>query len=269
MIDTHTHYAHSRFDEDREAMLEKAFRTGVDAMINIAITYESNEQMNAMFAPHDNIFYAIGIHPCRISEEDCANVSHRLAGLHSFADWPKTVAIGETGLDYYREDDPDRQQIQRDWFRRHIELALEKKLPLVLHVRGEGAMEDVIRILDSYSLPEMPGVCHCFVGNPDEAEQLLNRGFLLGIGGQVTHRKMKDLRDSMKMIPMESILLETDCPFLAPAGHDSKRNSSDSLPLIVKVISQLKNVPEKTVIQMTNENAKKLFSRMKLEEQEG
>ena len=268
MIDTHTHYAHSQFEEDREEMLKKAFDSGVEGLINIAITYESNEQMRKMFEAYDNIFLSVGIHPCRITEEDQANVEDRLEGLASYAAWSETVAIGETGLDYFRVTEEEQQAVQRQWFRYHIELALRKKLPLVLHIRGEGAMKDALEILGAYQLPKYPGVCHCFVGNPEEAQALMKLGFLFGIGGLVTQRKLKDLRESMKMIPLESILLETDCPFLAPAGHDSKRNSSDSLPLIVKVIAQLKSVTEEQVIRQTTENAKKVFPRITIREKE-
>ena len=262
MIDTHTHYAHAQFDEDRYEMLEKAFDSGVDALINIAITYESNEEMRHMFRNYDKVFLSVGIHPCRITEEDCQDVEGRLNGLRSYVDWPETVAVGETGLDYYRVLDEENQKIQREWFRYHIELAIEKNLPLVLHIRGEGAMKDALEILGSYELPELPGVCHCFVGNPEEAEALMQMGFLFGIGGLVTQRRLKDLRESMKVIPLESILLETDCPFLAPAGYDSKRNASDALPLVVKVIGQLKGVTEEEVVRVTDENAKRVFRKL-------
>ncbi len=263
MIDTHTHYAHGQYDEDREETLKKAFDAGVESLINIAITYESNEQMREMFREYDNIFYTVGIHPCRITEEDCTKWEERLEGLSYFADQEKVVAIGETGLDYFKEQDPKKQEIQRIWFARHIELALSKDLPLVLHVRGEGAMKDALEILDRYSLPDHPGVCHCFVGNSKEALEWMNRGFLLGIGGQITHRRVKELRESIGMIPLESILLETDCPFLAPAGYDSKRNGSDALPFIVRVIAQLKQMTEEDVIRESTKNAKHLFGKMK------
>lgn len=263
MIDTHTHYAHPQFDEDRNAMLEKAFEKGVDALINIAITYESNEEMRQMFEKESRVFYSIGIHPCRITEEDCENVTDRIENLRSYTKWEKAVAIGETGLDYYRVTEEEKQEIQRQWFRRHIELSIETGLPLVLHIRGEGAMKDALDILDCYELSKKPGVCHCFVGNPEEAKALMEKGFLFGIGGLVTQRRLKDLRESMKILPLESILLETDCPFLAPAGYESKRNASDALPLIVKVISQLKGVTEEEVIAQTDENAKKLFAKIK------
>ena len=264
MIDTHTHYAHYQYDEDRAEALAKAFDSGVKALINIAITYESNEQMREMFKEYDNIFFSVGIQPCRITEEDCANAKERLAGLKDYADWDKAVAIGETGLDYLKETEEEKREIQRQWFRHHIELALEKELPLVLHIRGEGAMKDALAIMNSYDLPDIPGVCHCFVGSPDEAEALMNMGFLFGIGGLITQRRLKDLRTSMKMIPLESILLETDCPFLAPAGYDSKRNGSDSLPLIVKVIANLKGVTEEEVIKQTTENTKKVFHKIRM-----
>ena len=266
MIDTHTHYAHHQFDEDREEMLKKAFDSGVDVLINIAITYESNEEMRQMFQSYENVFLSVGIHPCRITEEDCNDVKGRLEGLSDYADWPETVAIGETGLDYYRVEDENQQRIQKEWFRYHIELALNKGLPLVLHIRGEGAMEDGLEILKSYDLPEVPGVCHCFVGNPDEAKALMDLGFCFGIGGLITQRRLKDLRESMKMIPLESILLETDCPFLAPAGYDSKRNASDALPLVVKVIANLKGVTEEEILKVTDQNAKKVFSKLKIQE---
>ncbi|MBE5954836.1 MAG: TatD family deoxyribonuclease [Lachnospiraceae bacterium] len=264
MIDTHTHYAHPQFDKDREEMLQKAFENGVRALVNIAITYESNEQMREMFKDYDNVYLSVGIHPCRITEEDCDHLEERLERLRSFADWQETVAIGETGLDYYRVTEEEQQAVQRQWFRFHIELALEKKLPLVLHIRGEGAMKDALEILQSYELSKYPGVCHCFVGNPEEAQDLMNMGFLFGIGGLVTQRRLKDLRESMKVIPLSSVLLETDCPFLAPAGYDSKRNASDALPLVVKVIAQLKGVTEEEVIEQTTKNAETVFLKMRM-----
>ena len=216
-----------------------------------------------MFADYDNVYLSVGIHPCRITEEDCMHRDDRLMGLASYADWEKTVAIGETGLDYYKVTEEEKQEVQRQWFRHHIELAMDKKLPLVLHIRGEGAMKDAFDILDSYELGEMPGVCHCFVGNPEEAERLKEMGFLFGIGGLITQRRLKDLRESINVIPLESILLETDCPFLAPAGYDSKRNASDALPLVVKVIAHLKGVTEEEVLRVTDENARRLFAKLR------
>ena len=172
---------------------------------------------------------------------------------------PEVVAIGEIGLDYYWEKDPQVQKKQRDWFLRQMELARELTLPVIIHSRD--AAEDTLQLMKEIKAEQIPGVVHCFSYSPELAEEYVKMGYYIGIGGVVTFKNSKKLKETAARIPLNHILLETDCPYLAPEPFRGKRNSSLNLPYVAKEIALLKGITEEEVIRTTRENALRLFSK--------
>ena len=167
----------------------------------------------------------------------------------------KVVAIGEIGLDYYwNEPEPE---VQKHWFVRQLQLAREVNLPIVVHSRD--AAKDTLDIIKAEKAYEMGGVIHCFSYSLEMAKEYLNMGFYLGIGGVVTFNNGKKLKEVVSYMPIEQLVLETDCPYLSPVPNRGKRNSSLNLPYVVKAISELKGIPEERVIEITRENARRMY----------
>lgn len=254
IFETHAHYDHRRFNKNREELLKQVLDSGVDYIINPAIPFESNFTMREKLGSFEQIWFATGIHPAYIPVDEMQD-DMRLMHLRKFTKDSRTVAIGETGLDYYHSTvGKERQEL---WFRRQIELAQEVKLPLILHVRD--ADEDALNILNDYHFHEFAGILHCFHGNRILAEEYINRGFLLGIGGTLTYPDMDEFCQAVREVPLEKMVLETDAPFLTPDGWDEKPNSSLSLTYIAEQIALLKGITQEEVIESTYKTAKLLF----------
>lgn len=266
IIDTHVHYDHKRFSCGRELVLESVKSSGVDVVINPAISMESNYRMREMFDSgiYDWIYYGVGIHPrCVLGDmgEDFSEDSDKEKILRNLAKKSKVVAIGETGLDYHNDPGVIEKERQKNWFRKMIEIAKDVKLPLIIHIRGDAAHKDAIEILKEYSfvVDVPPGVIHCFQGDKNIAKIYTEMGFKLGIGGMVTYPSEIVLRETVKNLSLEHIVLETDCPFLPPEGFGRKRNSSESLSIIAKSISDLTGKSITEIYEITNHNARKIF----------
>ena len=263
MYDSHVHYDHKRFDCGRRELLNKMHAEGLSYCINAAIGFETNADMIRALDRYDWIYYAMGLHPNCIEESD-ENDSFYEAEIRRLAAHPKVVAIGEAGLDYHRfnlEDDPEHVariiERQKVWFRKLIRISIDMNLLLILHVRN--AYEDGLKILDEFS-KEKGGVIHCFASNTAVAKEYIKRGFLLGIGGKVTHEEEVELRECVRELPLEYMLLETDSPYVMPAGGEGKRNTSENLGLIVKEIARIKGISEEEVVRVTEGNLR-LFIR--------
>lgn len=252
-IDTHTHLHHKRFNRDRNEIMEQADRAGVKMMIEVPIEYESNVTMREVLHGCSNVKFAVGIHPTRVWEEtDRAAWMEKIAHL---AGLPGTVAIGEVGLDHcHAETEVWREQ--ELWFGDFLELAKQMKLPVILHVRD--AFEDAVRVLCEHGDENgYRGVVHCFYGTWDEAKQYLELGFYLGFGGAIT-RDIPEVKEMVKNVPLERIVLETDCPFLVPDPLEG-RNSPVNIPVIAKAIAYLKGISVAEVETVTTKNAMELF----------
>ncbi len=265
MYDSHVHYDHKRFDCGRSELLNKMHVEGLEFCINAAIGFETNEVMLRALDRYDWIYYAMGLHPNCIEESD-ENDEFYEAEIRRLAGHPKVVAIGEAGLDYHSfkpDDDPERVariiERQKVWFRKLIRISIDMGLPLILHVRN--AYDDGLKILDEFS-EEKRGVIHCFASNTAVAKEYIKRGFLLGIGGKVTHEEEKELRECVRELPLECMLLETDSPYVMPTGGEGKRNTSENLGLIVKELARIKEVSEDEVVSVTEGNAKQIFLRL-------
>ena len=181
--------------------------------------------------------------------------------IEQAAEHKKAVAVGEIGLDYYWDKEPQVQENQRYWFKRQLELAKEKDLPVIIHSRD--AAEDTMQILKETPMREMPGVIHCYSYSVEMAREFLKMGYDIGVGGVLTFKNAKKLRAVVEEIPLERILLETDCPYMAPEPHRGERNSSLFIPYVVEKIAEIKSISTEEVLQTTNANAKKLFARVK------
>ena len=251
IFDTHAHYDDEDFDVDREALLSEMKAAGVSHIINIGASLESTKRSLELSKQYDFIYAAVGVHPSDTKELN----EETFAWLSKQCDLPKVVAVGEIGLDYYW-DEPDRA-IQKEWFARQIWLGREKKLPLVIHSRD--AAQDTIDIMKSEKAEEAGGILHCFSYTKETAKIFLDMDFSFGIGGVITFKNAKKLKEAVKYIPINKIVIETDCPYLSPEPNRGKRNSSLNLPYVIKAIAEIKNLSEEEVLKATYENAKKIY----------
>lgn len=269
-IDSHVHYDMKAFNKDRETVLADIRQSGIDKVVNAAITFESNYEMREKLGMYDWIYYSVGIHPNRVGTDDSVDERWETGLLSLTVDKDKTVAVGETGLDFYRLNRNERGEFDEEsvlklarqykWFRKQIKLAICMDLPLILHVRN--AHTEAIDILKEYAedFPEVnAGVVHCFNGTLDEAIEYIRMGFSIGIGGLICDEENSTLRDAVVGIPINKILLETDCPYVVPKGINEKRNSSLNLPMIAEAVAKIKGMDIAEVVNSTTNNTRVLF----------
>lgn len=251
IFDTHAHYDDEAFDIDRESLLSTLPQQEINYVVNASSTVESVDKVLALADRYSYIYGAVGIHPNETGELN----EERFQWLRERAKHPKNVAIGEIGLDYHW-DTPERE-IQKEWFVRQLGLAGEMNLPVIIHSRD--AANDTYQILKEAQAETIGAIIHCFSYGIEQARQYLNMGFYLGIGGVVTFTNAKRSKEVVEFAPLEQLVLETDCPYLAPVPNRGKRNSSLNLPYVVKEIARLKNTDYETVVRVTSENAKKFY----------
>lgn len=255
IFDTHAHYDDDAFDEDREILLQELSGQGIARVVNVGASLASCRKTIDLMEKYDYIYGAIGIHPSETKElteesfswlrEQCA--SRRGAG--------KCVAVGEIGLDYYWEE-PDHGT-QKKWFVRQLDLARELKLPVIIHSRD--AAKDTVDIMTAEHASEIGGVVHCYSYTKETARIFLDMGFYFGIGGVLTFKNAKKLKEAVEYIPMDRIVLETDCPYLAPEPNRGKRNSSLNIPYVITAMAQLKGIAEEEVRAACWSNAHELY----------
>lgn len=251
IFETHAHYEDDAFDIDRRELLEKLPEQGIEYVVNVSSGVTTVDKVIALAEQYSYIYATAGIHP-----GDSMNLNEELfEWLRGRAKHPRVVAIGEIGLDYYW-DTPDRE-IQKLWFARQMELARECKLPLVIHSRD--AANDTYRMMKEAKADELGAIIHCFGYGVEQARQYLNMGFYLGIGGVVTFTNGKKLKEVVAYAPIEQLVLETDCPYLAPVPHRGERNNSLYLDYVATEIAKIKGMEAEDVIRITNDNAKKLY----------
>lgn len=252
IFETHAHYEDAAFDEDRRELLESLPKHNIEYVVNISSGLKTVEQSINLADNYDYIYASVGIHP----EYSMMMNEERLLWLKEKAKHPKVLAIGEIGLDYYW-DTPDRDT-QKEWFVRQMEMAKENGKPLVVHSRD--AANDTFNLMKESKADEVGAVLHCFGYGVEQARQYLNMGCYLGIGGVVTFKNGRKLKEVVAFSPLEQMVLETDSPYLSPDPHRGKRNSSLNLPYIVQEIANIKNIDYDTVVRITNENAKKFYN---------
>ena len=255
IIDTHTHYHHRRFDSDRNTVLENIYNAGVSKIIEVPISYESNEDVISLSVKYPWVFHAVGIHPNQTVLHEKGEMDILIECIKSYAAKNGAAAVGEIGLDYKRVQEEKLQAYQREWFARFIELASELDKPMILHVREAAA--DALDILRSFRR-SFSGVVHCFSEDYDISRQYMDMGFAIGVGGSLTYGTSENVRDAVKKVPADMILLETDAPFLTPAGCTGK-NTSCSIPTVVSVLAQIRREECGDIIRQTAKNAERIF----------
>ena len=249
VIDTHCHLCDKRFDKDREAVIERAHAAGVRAFVEIAHEPEIVERAHALAARHPDLFLCVGVHP---SESARVPDGYR-ATLLDHAGHARVVAIGETGLDFYRDYAP--RDVQEKWFRAQIAVADQKGLPVVIHQRS--ALEDTLAILEE-TRPAAGGVLHCFDDGPAAVERAHALGFKLGLGGCLTYGH-EALESAVRIAPEGMLVLETDAPYLEPEPRTLKRNEPALLTRVVKKLCELRGWTAEQAVRITTANALDLF----------
>lgn len=249
IIDTHAHLSDSKFDADRDEVVKKASDAGVNMIFEIAC--DPAEWDKALeFSKRDNVYISFGIHP-----HDASKASPLyFEKLELLIQNKKTIAIGEIGLDYHYDFSP--RHIQREVFIKQLDMAVKHNKPVIIHCRS--AYEEVITLLKNY-IPLPKGVIHCFSGNIEEAKICVEMGFLLGIDGPVTYPKSDKLKQVAAEIPLEKLLVETDCPYLAPQKYRGQRNEPAYVTEVLKQIAEIKNISFEEAEKITTKNAKDLF----------
>lgn len=251
LIDSHTHLDDSRFDEDREKLIESFEEDGIELVVNIGADLQSSIRTVALTEEYEKIYGTVGIHPHDAKDIDESTIEI----LRSFTNREKIVGIGEIGLDYYYDNSP--RDVQRKWFREQLKLAKEVNLPVVIHSRD--AAQETFDIIKEEQDGSLRGVIHCYSGSVEMAKEYVKLGFYIGIGGTVTFKNAKVVKDVAREIDLENILIETDAPYLTPEPNRGKRNQSAYVRYVAGEIAVLKGISYEKVAETTNKNAKKLF----------
>ena len=249
LFDTHAHMNDPAYDTDREAVLLSLCDAGVEKVMNVGCCLDSSKDCIAMAEKYPFVYASVGSHPDSASEVD----ETVLEQYRQMAKHPKVKAIGEIGLDYYYEDIP--REIQQKAFRMQMELAKEVDLPVIIHERD--AHDDGMRIVKEFK--GITGVFHCYSGSAEMARQLVNMGWYIGFTGVLTFKNARKAVETARQIPLERIVLETDCPFMAPEPFRGKRNSPAYLYRMAERLAELRNISVEEVIEVTTANAKRLY----------
>ncbi len=249
IFETHAHYEDEKFDEDRHTLLASMRKYGIGHIVNVGSTIETSIKSIELAEQYDMAYAAVGVHPSEIACLDETGMEL----LANQAKHPKVAAIGEIGLDYYWEKDPAVREKQKDWFRRQLALAKDVQLPVIIHSRD--AAEDTLAIMKEAYQMQIPGIIHCFSYSAELAQEYVRMGYYIGVGGVVTFKNAKKLKEVVSSVPLQSLLLETDCPYMAPEPYRGKRNSSLYLPYIAEKIAEIKGCTAEEVIAVTEQNA--------------
>lgn len=271
LTDTHCHLDFNKFNEDRDAVIQRALDAGVERILIPALELESSKAVIELAVSHPNIYAAIGFHPTDLDGWDDAS-SKILQNLSSATD--KIVAIGEIGLDYYWVKEPEEQALQREYFKHQLQLAQDVNLPVIIHMREEDdawfgpASIHLLEILSEWHsrlksqghpLAEKPGVLHSFNGTLETAQKAIALNFYIGVTGPVTYKNAEEKRKVIKHIPLERLLIETDAPFLAPVPYRGKRNEPAFVAHIADKIAEIHMTTREQVAEITSANANHLF----------
>jgi len=251
LIDSHAHLDMPEFDKDRDEVIQRARDNGIDYILAVGIDIESCRQAVALAEEFEQIYATVGIHPHNAKDVD--ETSYEL--LKTFARHDNVCALGEMGLDFFRNHSPRDTQLKR--FRELIALARELELPVVVHDRD--AHQETLAILKEEKAFEVGGVIHCFSGDYEMAVKCVDMGFYISIPGTVTFKKATLLREVVHKLPLERILVETDAPFLAPVPFRGKRNEPSYVQYVAEKIATIKGIDFEEVAEVTSQNTKTLF----------
>lgn len=251
LFDTHAHLYDTQFVGDLDKVISGAKENGVGYILTASENVASSVENISLTQKYDILYAAVGIHP-----HDAVNQNNSIISvLKEFASYPKVVAIGEIGLDYYYDNSP--RDVQKTWFAKQISLAGELKLPVIVHDRD--AHEDTLNILKSEGAKNVGGVLHCFSGSVEMAREVLDLGFMISIAGPATFRNARKLLEVIKYVPDDMLLIETDSPYLAPEPHRGGRNEPAYVKFVAEKIAKIKGKPFEYICETTTANAKRLF----------
>lgn len=248
IFDTHAHYEDEKFDPDRAGLLAALPDKLIETVVNVGSTMDTSRKSVALAEEYPYIYAAVGIHP----EEDEDFSEENIEELRELAQHDKTVAIGEIGLDYYWVKDPEKRDEQKYWFKRQLELARELDLPVIIHSRD--AAGDTYDILKEAAEKGTRAVIHCYSYSPEQAVEYVKMGYYIGVGGVVTFKNGRKLKETVKSIPLDRILTETDCPYMAPERFRGMRNDSTYIVYMIKEMSKILEITEDEVMETTRRN---------------
>lgn len=251
LFDTHVHLNASQFAEDEEEVIKRAQAEGVSTMVCVGFDKQTIQDAIRIAEKYDFIYASVGWHPVDaidMQEDD-------LLWMEELASHPKVVALGEMGLDYYWDKSP--KDIQKDVFRKQIRLAKKVNLPIIIHNRE--ATQDIVEILKEENAAEVGGIMHCFSGSIETAKECIAMNFYISFGGPVTFKNAKKPKEVVTELPLEKLLIETDCPYLTPHPYRGKRNEPAYVKLVAEQIAELKGTTYEEVAQQTTLNAKTVF----------
>ncbi len=249
LFDSHAHYNDSKFDEDRFELLDTMNANNVGYIMNIADSMKSIPKVLEIAEKYPFVYAAVGVHP----EETKELAEKDMELLEEYAAHPKVLAIGEIGLDYYW-DSVDRD-VQKKWFTRQIAIAKKVGLPVVIHDRD--AHGDTMEILKAENIGEVGGIFHCYSGSAEMAKEIVDMGMYIAFGGTLTFKNAAKVRKAAEAVPLERILIETDCPYLAPEPHRGKRNSSLYIHYVAERLAEIKGITPEETERITCLNAKR------------
>ncbi len=250
IFDTHAHYDDEQFDIDRDELLNSMAANGVGTIVNASAAYESCGRVIRMAEKYPFMYAMAGVHPDEVGSLD----EEKFARMKELFQNEKVVAVGEIGLDYYWDN--ESHGLQKEWFIRQLSLARELGLPVNIHSRD--AAQDTMEIMKEHG-KGLDGVIHCYSYSKEMALQYVKMGFYIGVGGVVTFKNARRLRETVEAVPLASIVLETDCPYLAPEPYRGKRNNSSYIKYTAEEIARIKGVAAEEVICRTEENARRLY----------
>ena len=254
IFDSHAHYDDEQFDEDRDTLLSGMEEAGIGGIINMGASLEGVAASQALAEQYPFVYAAAGVHPDhagRLNEEN-------MQWMYGLCRKPKTVAVGEIGLDYYW--DKESRDCQKKWFITQLDMAKETGLPVNIHSRD--AAQETFEIMKKEHAGTTGGVIHCFSSSAQMALEYVKLGYYIGIGGVVTFKNARVMKEVAAAVPLDHIVIETDCPYLAPAPNRGKRNSSLYLPLVIREIAEIKGVTPKEVEDATYANVKRVYPKI-------
>ena len=254
IFDTHAHYDDKAFDADREELLAQMEPAGIHGIVNVGASLRGVEKSQELAMKYPFLYAAAGVHPDEVGELD----EEKLQWLYELCARPKTVAVGEIGLDYYWDKEP--HDVQKHWFIRQLQMAKDTGLPVNIHSRD--AAQETFDIIKEHHAGTTGGIIHCFSSSAQMASEYVKLGYYIGIGGVVTFKNARVLKEVAAAVLLSRIVVETDCPYLAPAPNRGKRNSSLYLPFVIEEIARIKGVEPQEAEAVTYENALTVYARI-------
>ncbi|HKL76030.1 MAG TPA: TatD family hydrolase [Halanaerobiales bacterium] len=252
LVDTHAHLDFPRFDKDRKEVIKRAIDGGVKIIVNIGSSMTSSRNSVELSRRYNEIYSVVGIHPHNADSFNL-NISKKLKSL---SENKKVVAIGEIGLDFHYDNSPREKQKQA--FRAQLRLAKSLDLPVVIHTRD--ADEETLEILKEENADKIGGIMHCFASDKKMAREILDLGFYIAFGGLITFKNLNNLREVVKEVPINKILVETDAPYLTPDPYRGKRNEPLYVKYVAEKISEIKGLSKEEIAKKTTQNAKKVYN---------